>query len=350
MSLLLKNEDVIASVDWKSALDQHQNLLVYQTPQYLSLLCAVLQAECFWSAVADSCGKILAGVPFIKKTTNMGTVINSLPFFGSNGGVLNFTPHDFMANAAIRSYIDHSVTFENLLSATFIESPIQNESERLNVHASLGLATDQRISLFTDLTGVSSETELISKFEDPRPRNIRKARSLGVTVRRESCGEALDFLCEVHHENMSLIGGKTKPIDFFRSVPKFLESESWSVFIAYLNRQPIGGLLVLNSKHFAEYFIPAIKSEFRSTQALSLVILEAMLDCVSRGISKWNWGGTWKTQSGVYDFKRRWGVTESTYSYFTWFEKEGLKSMPFDELAKEYPYFYLYPKSEDSTK
>ena len=68
-----------------------------------------------------------------------------------------------------------------------------------------------------------------------------------------------------------------------------------------------------------------------------------MLEGVAAGYSNWNWGGTWNSQTGVYDFKKKWGTTTYHYKYHTKIFSEKLISQPIDELAAEYQGFYLYP-------
>ena len=96
-----------------------------------------------------------------------------------------------------------------------------------------------------------------------------------------------------------------------------MEQNQWAIFTAFLGDKPIAALLVFYFNKTVEYFTPVIDESYRSTQSLALVIYEAMRDSIFNGFSNWNWGGTWLTQGGVYDFKKRWGTTEYRYYYFT---------------------------------
>ena len=61
----------------------------------------------------------------------------------------------------------------------------------------------------------------------------------------------------------------------------------------------------------------------------------------------WNWGGTWKTQTGVYHFKNRWGALDMNYYYFIRFsmpERAGLfLSSTKELLLSNYGYFFTVP-------
>ena len=146
---------------------------------------------------------------------------------------------------------------------------------------------------------------MIKKFEDPRPRNIRKALKEGIAV---SCGNErtrLEFMHRIHLQNMNAIGGLTKSWDFFEQVALSMLQETWTVYSGELNEEPVAALLIFYFNGTVEYFTPVIRPEFRHTQALALVIYEAMKDAVQKKACKlWNWGGTWLSQGGVYDFKK----------------------------------------------
>ncbi len=54
-------------------------------------------------------------------------------------------------------------------------------------------------------------------FEDPRPRNIRRAVKEGIQVTSGNEKVSVEFLFKVHVENMQAIGGLSKSWDFLRN-------------------------------------------------------------------------------------------------------------------------------------
>jgi lipid II:glycine glycyltransferase (peptidoglycan interpeptide bridge formation enzyme) len=148
---------------------------------------------------------------------------------------------------------------------------------------------------------------------------------------------------------METIGGIHKTPDFFRQIPTFLQNGSWEHYVAKLNGENIASLLLLYGNQTVEYFTPATKNEYRKLQPLSLIIFTAMKDAIDRKFTKWNWGGTWKTQTGVYDFKKRWGVLEGEYRYYCAVFKPEILTYPIDFIKQGYPNFYVFP-FEDSTE
>ena len=106
-------------------------------------------------------------------------------------------------------------------------------------------------------------------------------------------------------------------------------------------------MLIFYFNGTVEYFTPVIRPEFRHTQALALVIYEAMKDAVQEKACKlWNWGGTWLSQGGVYDFKKRWGTEDYPYYYYTKVFNQELLKVNSKDLLDEYAGFYVLPFNE----
>ena len=107
--------------------------------------------------------------------------------------------------------------------------------------------------------------------------------------------------------------------------------------------EPIAALLVFYFNKTVEYFTPATIHEFRNDQPSALIIHEAMKAAAKDGYKYWNWGGTWESQEGVYDFKKRWGASDHRYEYFIQILDDKVKEIPIQDLKVAFPNFYLYP-------
>jgi len=320
------------------------NSLIYSCPSFMDLISDHLEACPGWILAKNETG-ISGALPFLQsKPGDLGTVFNSLPYYGSNGGVLQGVQDDQVKRLLIEGYFDCAQS-QNACSATVITNPLIMDHE---IYESTieGFIRDERIGQITHLPE-NPDDELIKIFDDPRPRNIRRALKEGVQVSSGNEKVSVEFLYKVHVENMQAIGGLSKSWDFFEKLLSVMPRDLWSVYIGSRNDQPIAALLVFYFNGTAEYFTPVIISEHRNTQALALVIYEAMKDAVSRkGCKNWNWGGTWLSQGGVYDFKKRWGTSDYPYYYYTKLFNEGVRSSSKEALLKDYPGFFVLPFSE----
>ena len=323
--------------DFRDYALQNSSTLIYSEPRFLQLLAEHLGASCSWIEARQN-GKIVGLLPFLKKDGPLGTVFNSLAYYGSNGGVIQ-VKQDAESKLLLIDAFYTLAAEAKASSATIISNPLERDSDFYNENIVYDFR-DERIGLITHLP--LSEDSLITRFENPRPRNIRRAIKEGVTVKRGSV-EALPFLYETHAENMKAIGGLAKTCSFFDAIPSRMHNDDWSVFTATIDGKPIAALLLFYFNQTVEYFTPVIVENYRNTQALALVIYQAMCDAINRGYINWNWGGTWLNQGGVYDFKKRWGTSEYRYYYYTRVFNPELRTCTPEYILKHYPGFYLAP-------
>ena len=171
-----------------------------------------LGASCSWIEARQN-GKIVGLLPFLKKDGPLGTVFNSLAYYGSNGGVIQ-VKQDAESKLLLIDAFYTLAAEAKASSATIISNPLERDSDFYNENIVYDFR-DERIGLITHLP--LSEDSLITRFENPRPRNIRRAIKEGVTVKRGSV-EALPFLYETHAENMKAIGGLAKTCSFFDAI------------------------------------------------------------------------------------------------------------------------------------
>ncbi|OGV51769.1 MAG: hypothetical protein A2X49_14220 [Lentisphaerae bacterium GWF2_52_8] len=326
--------------------------LFYLSPRYNAFLEKYLGAECHrWACLSKDGEALLAVFTLILKRAPLGLVANSLPFYGSNGGFAFLEPTQPAQKAAMMSAIRDAVFafLEGLGCAAFtiVTSPFD---EMAKWHQSNWQHdfTDIRIGQITFLPeGVSRETPkaLIDIFEEPRPRNIRKALKDGVSCRISSSEEDFEFLARLHRENISSIGGISKDAPFFKMVRSFFNDGEYELRIAEIKGERVAALLLFPFNKTVEYFTPAVREDARNSQPLCLLIYEAMLDFAAKGFLHWNWGGTWLTQDGVYKFKRKWGARDMKYHYYTKLWDKSLLSSTREELLKHFKNFYIMPFS-----
>jgi lipid II:glycine glycyltransferase (peptidoglycan interpeptide bridge formation enzyme) len=222
--------------------------------------------------------------------------------------------------------------------STYITNPLQENVQELS-HDIL----DKRVGQWTSLNYVDNiEENIMNSFESSARRNVRKAIKENVIV--EIDNSQIDFLYETHYENITSIGGKAKDKKFFELIDKhFVEEQDYNIYIAKLNGEKIGALLLFYYNETVEYFTPAAVSEYRNVQALPLIIYQAMCEANQKGFKWWNWGGTWLTQDGVYKFKNKFGAVDKEYKYFIKINNEDIYNSSKEELLNEYDNFYVIP-------
>jgi hypothetical protein len=311
----------------------HDEGLIYYMPCFRRLLLSMLDCACLYRVAWR--GEHVTGVlPLVAQDGPFGVILNSLPFFGSNGGVL---ASDAESEAALRNEYQRLTAVAGVIAATWISHPFA-ESAAVPVHQ----YGDERIAQWTVLPEVARREAVLALIDGSARRNVAKAKRSGVTVRETP--DALDFLQDVHRRNMQAIGGRAKPAAFFDRLPQAMQfGRDWSLYVAEADGRPIAALLLFYGAKTAEYVMPVVEEDARELQPTATVLATAMTDAVARGMQRWNWGGTWLTQENVYRFKRKWGAKEKRYHYFITLNDVSLLTHSAAELVDAYPNFFTVP-------
>lgn len=342
--------EVCLLVDSDDALDQsydayiagHPHATFYHTSKYKRFLLGLLTCECA-TFVAKREGHTVGVFPMLAQKGPLGVVLNSLPFFGSYGGVL--ADDAYVANALWEAASARAAGHD-VLSMTVVENPFGDANGFSEV---FGHACDRRVIQYTELpirnSGEASDW-LHRKIDSSARRNIKKAKKDGVSVHCDV--SAMDFLAAAHREGMAEIGGRAKSQEFFDLVPAhFQPNRDYKIYVAEQGGERVAALLVFLYRHYAEYFVPATLGTARNSQPMAAILERAMCDAACSGATVWNWGGTWPTQDGVYKFKRKWAAEERPYAYRTYVRDRALLlGQTPENMMSSYPGFYVVPFDE----
>lgn len=330
----LTAQDIPAYEDFLKRFD---GSLLYYGAAYRNFIADLLGCGSdYWLAERD--GEILGVLPTMETSGSLGRVMNSLPYYGSNGAPLCLVPeaHDALVKHYAGFLHDADIT-----CGTIVENPFQAMLGEAPPHTIL----DERISHATPLP-VEGDIEalLLGRFDSTARRNIKKAAKSGVTVAVDN--GAFGFLEKTHVENMQEIGGNAKTPEFFAKVARHFRADSdYRIYVASIDGAPVSALLLFYFNKTVEYFTPVTHREARETQPMAAILYESMLDAARRGYSRWNWGGTWLTQDGVRRFKEKWGAVPGRYSYYTLLRRPEILASTPQQLLGEYPGFFVVPFS-----
>lgn len=313
----------------------HPHGLLYQTSRFRAFLQDVAGGTDASLAAWDD-DQLVGVLPLHYRSGTLGTVVNSLPFYGSHGGIL--ATHPDVTAALLAGYKELLENLDaaaaNVSSCPFGDGPEYPATFR-----------DERIGLMTPLPDAPQlEEELMPLLESRTRRAIRRARKAGIEIHRDS--NAMDRLQALHEENMVAMGGNAKPAAFYDAWNRHLRhDEDWELHVATHPDadEPIACLLVGHHDRVAEYYMPAIQHKHRSDQPGALLILEAMKDVAVRGMTWWNWGGTWPTQTALYQFKKQWAPVETRYANHCLVRHESILDANAQALLAEYPGFFSVP-------
>ena len=283
--------------------------------------------------------KLVAVLPGFVRTSGIGAVYCSLPFFGPNAGVicanndLSRECHRVLLTAALK-HLQHE---QNFLSATFYTPLFFDQFEYYDYFLPDAIVVDK----FTHSTYLSKFKPSSSIAYD-----IRKAKKSGVTISTEITPQNMDMFYGIYKKNCEDYGIPLKP----RLAIESLLDESDSAdraraYFAFHENSMIAGLLVLFSPLTISYYLPCALHSARSLQPGAALIHQAMQDAQQRGIQYWNWESSPSRDSGVCKFKKKWGSLESGYRiYVVPYKSEKIfKRIGKEQLSLNFPYFFVYP-------
>ena len=322
-------------------LRRHEESLFYYSLKFKDFLRSLLGCqEDYLVAVKE--GQVAGILPLMSIEGKYGRVYNSLPYFGSNGGIIADGEEAFKA---LTEECNKRMCDSRVAAATIISNPLL-EQDYSTIEYDL---TDTRISMLTSLKTSNPSAEILSRIDSTARRNIKKALGSGIEVR--IANNETDFLKDIHQQSMAAIGGRVKSDVFFKLFPQhFTPGEDYNLYVAEKEGKLVAALLLFYYHKTAEYYIPVTKEEYRPYQPMSLILLQAMVDASQRDYLWWNWGGTWVTQEGVYRFKKKWATTEGRYTYYTKVNNEEIYSLSPKSILEEYGHFYVIPFNALSKK
>lgn len=322
--------------DYRAFLAGRNDALLYHSLEFRALLEDVTGGRPRYLVAHDEGGAIQGALPIFEADGPRGVVLNSLPFYGSNGGILAETG---AARKALVEHYNRIVVDPVIAAATIVANPLNDDLLGDVSHDYV----DGRIGQLSPIKADGDhERVLMERFHQKTRNMVRKAIKLGVEVLVSN--NAIGALREIHEENMCALGASPKPAAFFESVQtRFLPDTGYRIYVARYERKTIAALLLFFCGEVVEYYTPAVKAAYRDTQALSLIIFRAMTEASRAGYRWWNWGGTWISQESLRRFKGRWGTVDRPYAYRTKLNRPSLLSAMPDELRREYPYSFVVP-------
>ncbi len=335
---------------YEAFLMKNDKTRLYQSNKYRILLKSFLKQEDYFFVLTNDDGDIMGVFPtFIFENGKYGNIINSLPFYGSNGGIIEFDNNLKVRNELLTAF-KKFVGDAGCVATTIISSPFEESQVFYEDNLDYDFK-DARIGQITTFKDGTDKENLIELFHYKTRNMVRKAIKSNIKFRINNGEEGFRFLIDIYKENMEQLGGVVKGDSFFECIKDtFTADKEYRIYLAYWNGKPIAALLLFYFNKTVEYFTPVVKREFRNMQPMSLLIFEAMKDSIDIGYKYWNWGGTWLSQTGVYRFKKRWASEDRPYYYHTKIYDKKILSLSKEKLLEEYPYFYVCPFDELNVK
>jgi len=313
------------------------NALLYHSLPYLEMVSQLAGGDQNTLLAFDSQKNLCGVLPLLSRTASLGTIYNSLPYYGSIGGTLASSKR---AEHALFDAYNGLITSSNAAAATLVSNPLLPMPNKSRIAHNI---TDFRIGQFSTIAHDTDHAEKIMQSCHHKTRNmIRKGTKSGFSISEEN--NNIDFLEKTHRENMRALNGKAKTQEFFNSIKQyFCPRDDFQIIVARNNNEPVAAILVFYFLDTVEYYMPVCLESYRDKQPISFLIYEIMKEASQRGYKRWNWGGTWPSQEGVHRFKKRWGTEDVNYYYYTQVNNKDIFSSLKEDLIEQYTDFFVLP-------
>ena len=215
----------------------HPAALISYTLAYRDMLAELLGCRPRY-ALALRDGVVAGVMPLMSADGARGTVLNSLPYFGSNGGPL---AHDAGAAQALVDWYAGQARVEGVLAGTVVANPLGGGADAVELGGDL---EDVRVGHVTPLGGDGAARERIAAAIDGSARrNVAKALRCGAVVTIDN--EAFEPLEALHRRSMEAIGAQVKAPAFFAAVARhFRAGEDFAIYLAHIDGEAVAALLI----------------------------------------------------------------------------------------------------------
>lgn len=349
MTIVVEQVSLESTNDYADFVGSCSVSLLYHSPEYLQILATILTESELIILAASKGGRIIGTLAGFVRRSDEGTVLNSLPYFGSHGDVLVAdTEVDQVAVvSAIALKLREFCRERSIGAINIVAHPLSPQIERFADLLDLK-AWDHRIGQISRLPTASAHEvalEGVLKACHQKTRNlVRKGLRNGFSLEVSEADADWQSLMLHHRIGMQRIGGRPKDAREFAAIRAVLEPRgACRLYVARRDGAFAGGLLNLYCRDWVEYFAPVIVEEFRNEQVLSALIASSMCDAILADKRFWNWGGTWSTQASVHHFKKGWGAVDHVYHYWGAVNDPRLVAMEPSECSERYPFFYVRP-------
>lgn len=313
------------------------SVLGYHYPFYRDLIATAGAGESRYLGARVE-GTLVGVLPAFKIASASGSAYSSLPFFGPNAGALTAADErsERICSALLDSFLDYARS-DGALSCS-IYTPFQCENLACYDAAMPEAHVVEKFTQYLDLHSATWSSAIAY--------DLRKGKRLGVEISKDITTERINRFYELYHMNCVEYGIPIKPkpcVDLL-----FGESnlgQHSDAYFAMRDGEMIGGLLMVWSPLTASYYIPCTLPSARTLQPGTLLIDRAVQDARQRGIHYWNWEASPSRESGVFQFKKKWGSTEGRYRIYVQAFKpaEVFRALGRATIERDFPFFFVYP-------
>ncbi len=292
-----------------SAIETDRRLSVYHRPQWARLMKDIFGHRAIYlAAIID--GDIVDLLPlYLVSLPGLGTKLISMPYEGCYGG---FALEDDTSQEPLLAAARDLARREN---ARFIE--IRSQRPRVGLAGAGFIHSEPLLISEVELRGKDENFAMLSS---KHRRNVRTAVKRGVEVSYSDTAEDMRRFYLLVANHYHALGLPFFSRRFFDAIRRSLILEGLATLqVARIDGEFVGGHLLLESGGIliSKYAAYTKKPEFRKAYISYAMFWDAIRYGIGRGLSSFNLGVTGNENSGLLEFKRKYGgQTSPVHFYF----------------------------------
>jgi hypothetical protein len=291
----------------------------------------------YWLAYRD--GQLRGALPVFVRRTEVGAVLNSLPFIQSTGGVIpapDTGPAErvdlarVLGEAVLGWCRGNGVEVACVIGSAFTEDP------KLTWPAAPDFCV-RRVVRALDLTEPLAYCPSVQG-------SIKKAERARPVLREAGSAEEARLVFDLYANHMLGMGVEPLCWDFFRRAYAEAGPQRRARFLwAEVGGEPAAGLILMWHGQVVDYFSVGSTPLGRKIQAGSWLCDQQIRAAHAAGVRWWNWMAS--PNQNVYDFKKRWGGHDYEYPIQGWLlgRRQAWLGLGAARLRALFPGYYIAP-------
>jgi len=161
-----------------------------------------------------------------------------------------------------------------------------------------------------------SEKEIWASLEKRCRYSIKRAQKLGIKISKTNNEFSPILYYKIHLETAKRLNMSPNPLNFYLSIWRNLTDRFADFFFAFFDNKPIAGVIIFKYRDLAYLYSSGLLEEYRSTNAMNLLIWNLMLDLKHDGFKFLDLlfhpgkNDIKSPEHGLYLFKRSFGGKE----------------------------------------
>jgi hypothetical protein len=325
--------------------------LVQQSTAWADVICSSLPDTPYFGVAYDDTGKALAGLPVYHFNGKYGGILTSVPHAGPLGGIFHLDSLYLEVRTDVyRMLTDAMIDFASKLgcvSCSVISNPFwQNTDIYQSVRKPQYVFKNFCQSVFIP-DAFTKEGRFDAHSADYNQNihyRIGLASRRGYEIRTAGM-ESFNEWYAIHVERHTEIGATPLPQSLLASIVEILPQRNMGgLIVAVQNNRIKGGFINIWNTVVADAFMMSSSGEALKDGA-NWAMTEYSIRKMAQSSRQWYNFQSSGRNSGVYDFKRRFGAKEIEYCFLTWTLPgfESIIKAGADEISKHYQWHYAAP-------